>query len=589
MIITRKELITSYLNFFKSKGHKEIPNASLIPEDDPTVLFTTAGMHPLIPYLLSQPHPLGKKLVNIQRCIRTVDIDSVGDSYHHTFFEMMGNWSLGEYFKKEAIEWSFELAVELLELDKNRLAVSVFAGNKNAPKDEDSAKVWQSLGIKKERIVYLEDNWWEHPSNNTPCGPCTEMFYWRDNKIKAPEKFDPKDERWVEIWNDVLMGFTKTAPGEYISSKQKNVDNGRGLERVLAVINSFEDNYLTDAWQPILKEIERLSGKNYQENERTMRIIADHIKASVFIIADGIIPSNSERGYVLRRLIRRAIINLKKLGLAGTTPINSIAEAVLTVYPDYEHLNKNKEKIFSEINREEEKFERTLERGLREFEKFARQKQLSGKEAFLLYQSYGFPIEITKELAREKKIEINEDEFNREITKHQELSRTNSAGVFKSGLADNSERTTKLHTATHLLNQAIREVLNKTDIHQKGSNITPERIRFDFNFNRKLTEQELKKIEDWVNDKIAKELPVTKKEMPLEQAKKFGAQGVFDSKYEKNVTVYLIGKPERDVSKEICAGPHVENTKELGQFRIIKEESSSAGVRRIKANLVDPN
>lgn len=525
--ITREKLIKAYIDFFKSKKHKHIPSSSLIPENDPTVLFTTAGMHPLVPYLLGEKHPIGKRLVNIQKCIRTSDIDEVGDEVHHTFFEMLGNWSLGDYFKKEAIGWSFELATKILGLDKSRIAVSVFAGNKNAPKDEESAKIWISLGISKEKIAFLpkDKNWWEHPSNNTPCGPCTELFYWKNNKEKTPKNFNPEDENWVEIWNDVLMQYTKIVPEKYILAKQNNIDNGRGLERILAVVNNYDDNYLTEIWQPIIKEIENLSGKSYKsngENKKAMRIIADHIKAATFILGDprAIKPSNMGQGYVLRRLIRRAIRYGKIIGIKDNFT-SKIAKTILPIYPDYQ------------------------------------------------------------ELADEKNIKIDLDEYNKEFERHQDLSRTSSGGQFKSGLADNSEQTKKLHTATHLLNEALRKVLKDKNIRQKGSNINPERLRFDFNFPRKLEEKEIKAIEEWVNDKINKKIQVKKEELPLKSALEAGAQAEFGTKYPELVSVYSIP----GISIEICTGPHALNTGELGKFKIIKEESSAAGIRRIKAVL----
>jgi len=579
----RKLLINAYLDFFKKKSHKEIPNSSLIPENDPTVLFTTAGMHPLVPFLLGQPHPLGKRLVNIQRCIRTGDIDDVGDSYHHTFFEMLGNWSLGDYFKKEAIEYSFEFLTKILKIPIEKLAVTCFAGDKNAPKDEESAKIWQSLGIKKERIALLkEDNWWGPAGKTGPCGPCTEMFYWK-KKEKPPKKFNPSDKNWVEIGNDVLMQYTKDENENYNLAKQKNIDFGGGVERTLAVLNNLDDNYLTDCFSPIIKKIEGLSKTKYNTNQNTtkaIRIIAEHIKAAVFIIADGIAPSNIEQGYVLRRLIRRAIRYGRTLNLKDFTA--KIAEPVFEIYDDYEILKKNKNKILQEFYKEENKFNETLENGIKVFEKLIKdKKEISGKDAFLLYQSYGFPIEITSELAKEKGIPVNLDEYEEENKNHQELSRTATEGKFKSGLADNSLATTRLHTATHLLNKALKIVLKDKNIHQKGSNITPERLRFDFNFDRKLTEQELKEIENLVNEKIKQSLKVETKEISVEEAKKTGAEGVFEEKYKEKVSVYSIA----DFSKEICAGPHVKNTKELGHFKIIKEESSAAGVRRIKAVL----
>jgi len=588
MAITRKELIQKYIEFFKKKGHKEIPSASLVPENDPTVLFTTAGMHPLVPYLLGQKHPLGKRIVNVQKCIRTGDIDEVGDTTHHTFFEMLGNWSMGDYFKKEAIEWSFQFLTKELKIPTEKLAVSVFAGDKDAPKDEESAKTWEKLGIKKSRIAFLpkENNWWGPAGKTGPCGPDTEMFYYK--KEKAPEKFDPTENRWVEIWNDVLMQYNKNEKGEYVEAKQKNIDTGMGVERTIAVLNKLEDNYLSDCWKPIIQEIEKLSGKKYGKEEldtRTMRIIADHIKASVFMIADGVYPSNTERGYVLRRLIRRAIRYGKLIGITEFTI--KVASPIFEIYSDYTEIKKNKEKILDELQKEEEKFNLTLEKGIKEFDKIIQdKKELDCKTAFLLYQSYGFPIEMVEELAKEKGIKVDKKGFEKECQLHQELSRTASAGQFKSGLADNSEATTKLHTAAHLLLQSLKIVLKDENIIQRGSNITPERIRFDFSFPRKLTDEEIKKVEDLVNSQIQSSCEVIREEMSPEKAKQQGACGIFDKKYGEVVSVYTVkSKDGKHFSKEICTGPHVNNTCELGKFKIQKEESSSAGVRRIKAVL----
>lgn len=578
----RKVLIKKYIDFYKSKDHKEIINSPLVPENDPTVLFTTAGMHPLVPFLLGQKHPLGKRLCNVQRCIRTGDIDSVGDTTHHTFFEMLGNWSLGDYFKKEAIEFSFEFLTKVLKIPIERLAVTCFCGDENAPKDNEAADVWIELGMPRERVAFLpnEDNWWGPAGATGPCGPCTEMFYWKLNNVPAPKVFDPNDKNWVELGNDVLMQYTKNECGNFVLATQKNIDFGGGVERTIAILNGFEDNYLSDCWQPIIKKIEEISNKKYEDHKKEMRIIADHIKASVFIISDGVTPSNSERGYVLRRLIRRAIRYGRTLGIEIFT--TRIALAVFEIYEnDYNNL-KNKEKILEELEKEENRFMLTLEQGMKEFEKLTRNsKELSGKNVFLLYQSYGFPFEMTKELANEFNIKIDEAGYKEELEKHQELSRTASAGVFKSGLADNSEATTKLHTATHLLNSALKIVLHDNNLHQKGSNINAERARFDFAFARKLTPEEIKEVEDLVNKKIKEGIDVVREEMSVEEAKKKGAGGVFEHKYGAVVSVYTIG----DFSKEICTGPHVKNTSELGHFKIIKEEASSAGVRRIKAQL----
>ena len=586
--MNRKELIKKYLDFFKRKGHKEIPNVSLIPKNDPTVLFTTAGMHPLVPYILGQPHPLGKRLANVQRCIRTVDIEDVGDSVHHTFFEMLGNWSLGDYWKKEAINFSFEFFTKILKIPKEKLAISCFKGDPNLkiPRDTESAKIWRELGITEERIAFLgkEDNWWGPAGKTGPCGPDTEIFYWKGlgKNRETPKKFNPKDKNWVEIGNNVFMEYIKNEKGSYITASQRNVDFGGGVERIISALNKLEDDYLIDCFKGIIKKTEDLTAKKYKNYQKEMRIIADHIKASVFIISDGISPSNKEQGYILRRLIRRAIVNMNKLGVKKNFEISEIGEKVIEVYKDYSNLQKNKIQILNELKKEEKKFLETLERGLNLFNKLAKNKKIiSGKNAFLLYQSYGFPIEMTEELAKEKKIKIDIEDFKKEQKKHQELSKTAAKGKFKSGLADHSESTTKLHTAAHLLLSSLRKVLKNENIIQKGSNITPERLRLDFSFPRKLTESEIKQTEKLVNDKIKESIDVIKEEMPLEEAKKRGALGIFQEKYGKKVFVYSIN----NFSKEICAGPHIKNTKELGHFKIIKEESSSSGVRRIKAVL----
>ncbi len=579
MAITREELIKKYLDFFKSKGHKVIPSASLVPANDPTVLFTTAGMHPLVPFLMGQRHPLGNRVVNVQKCIRTGDIDDVGDDFHLTFFEMLGNWSLGDYFKKEGINYTFEFLTKKLKIPVENLAVSVFEGDKNVPKDTESEKIWKSLGIKQERIAYLpkKNNWWEHPGNNTPCGPCTEIFYWVG---KGKPKGNPKinEKEWAEIGNDVLMEFTKVSPEKYIPSKQKNIDFGGGCERTLAILNDMRSVYETSTFQPIMRVIEKISDRKNLTNNTSARIIADHIKASIFIIGDGISPANIERGYVLRRLIRRAIRHGYLLGIKENFTAK-LVDSILEVYQDYKELKQNKNKIIAELDKEENRFRQTLESGMHEFDKIIKsKKRISGKDAFLLYQSYGFPIEMTQELAKENKIKLDLKEFEQENKKHQELSRTASAGAFKSGLADQSEKTIRLHTATHLLNEALRRVLGD-EVRQRGSNITPERLRFDFNFPRKLTDEEIKKVENLVNEKINNALPVTREEIKLKEAVKSGAQAEFGAKYPDVVSVYSID----DFSKEICTGPHVKNTEEIGKFKIIKEESSAAGIRRIKA------
>ena len=578
--VTRENLIKKYIEFFESKKHKEIPNSSLMPENDPTTLFVSAGMQPLVPYLLGKKHPLGKRLVNVQRCIRTTDIEEVGNTTHHTFFEMLGNWSLGDYWKEEAIKNTFEFHTKILGIPLEQYAVSCFVGDKNAKKDIESEKIWLSLGIPKERISFLgkEDNWWGPAGKTGPCGPDTEQFYWTGKKA-VPKKFDPKNKEWVEIGNDVLMQYVKDEKGKYVEAKQKNVDFGGGVERTVAILDGLEDNYLTEVWQPIIKEIEKVSGKRYKGNEKAMRIIADHIKASVFIIADGITPNNTGQGYVLRRLIRRALkywkVDLEQEFLSF---VDQIAKPVFHIYEkDYEELKKNKKKILDVLIEEQNKFYKTLQKGLKMLRNMiAHKKKISSKDVFLLYQSYGFPIELTEEIVKGK-IKIDTKAFTKEFQKHQALSKKSAKGKFSSGLADNSEQTTKLHTATHLLNQALRKVLGK-DVKQKGSNITSERLRFDFNFPRKLTEKEIKEIEKLVNSQISKGLKVSSEEMSLKKALASGAQSEFGAKYPEIVSVYSIGK----FSKEICTGPHVKNTKEIGKFKIKKEKSSSAGVRRIK-------
>jgi alanyl-tRNA synthetase len=603
--MTAKELRQKYLDFFQSKGHAIIPSASLIPENDPTVLFTTAGMHPLVPYLLGEKHPGGNRLANIQKCIRTGDIDEVGDATHHTFFEMMGNWSLGDYFKKEAIEWSWEFLTseKCLGLDKNRLAVSVFKGDENAPFDQEAFEAWKSLGVAEKRIAKLpkENNWWGMETG--PCGPDTEMFYWVGDPQKVPESFNDDNIQWVEIWNDVFMEFNKKADGKLEPLQKKNVDTGMGLERILAVINGLDDNYKTELFWPIIEKIEEISGKKYEDNEKSFRIIADHIKAATMIIGDekGIEPSNIGQGYVVRKLIRRAIRHGKILNIENNFT-QQLAEIIVEIYKDvYVEVAKNKSRILEEMGREEEKFRKTLISGLNRFNKLIENSEgnfwiKDDKIApiypnddivdmiFDLYQTYGFPLELTFEELKSNEINIDrnklEEKFNERLKKHQDLSRTASAGMFKGGLADAGEETTKLHTAAHLMLAALRKVLGEHVV-QKGSNITPERLRFDFSHAEKMTEEEKKQVEDLVNDAIGKKLLVTCEEMTLEEAKKQNAMGVFESKYGEKVKVYSVG----DFSKEICGGPHVQNTLELGKFKIKKEESSSAGVRRIKAVL----
>jgi len=573
----RKDLIKQYLDFFKYQGHKEIPNASLIPENDPTVLFTTAGMHPLVPYLIGQRHPLGKRLVGVQRCIRTGDIEEVGDDFHLTLFEMLGNWSLGDYWKEEAISWSYEFLTKILWIPKEKISVTCFKGDENAPQDKESEKSWKKIGIDKIRFLEKKDNWWGPAGKTGPCGPDSEIFYWI-GKGKPILKNNSEDEKnWVEIWNNVFMQYNKTKEGKYEPLLQKNVDTGMGVERTITILNNLNDVYETPMFKPIIQGIEKLSGKKYKENKKAMRIITDHIRASLFIIGDGIIPGNTEQGYVLRRLIRRAIRYGEQIGLRKF--IAKVAEPIFSIYSDYPELKQNQEKIIKELKEEEERFLEVIERGLIKLKKLIEKKEtISGKDAFLMYQSYGFPIELTQEIAKEKGINVNLQEFEKEEKKHQELSRTATKGRFKAGLADNSEQSKMLHTATHMLHKALREVLGE-HVHQMGSNITPERLRFDFSYSQKLTPEEIKKVEDIVNEQIKKELPVSCEEMPYKKAVKTGALSFFKERYPEIVKVYSIG----NFSKEVCTGPHVDNTKEIRKFKIIKEESSSAGVRRIKA------
>ena len=574
-----------YINFFISKGHKQIPSAPVVPENDPSVLFNTAGMQPLIPYLMGQTHPYGTRLCDYQKCIRTNDLDNIGDTYHHTFFEMLGNWSLGDYFKEEAIEWSFEFLTKVLNIPIERLAVTVFAGNDTIPFDEVSYNKWLSLGIKKERIAKtVDDNFWI-AGESGPCGPDSEMFYWRSND-EIPEKFDTEDERWVEIWNDVFMQYNKSSDGTITELPKKNVDTGMGVERVTAILEGVNDNYESSIWKDIIELISKISNLPYKGNEQSMRIIADHLRTSVFISADyaGVKPSNVGQGYILRRLIRRAIRHAKKLGIdISSNWEEEIATLIISKYEKYyNELIDNKNIVLEVLKNEKEKFNRTLEKGLREFEKVTKDnKDIDATTAFKLYDTYGFPIELTVELAKERNINVDEEGFKDKFKAHQELSRTASAGQFKGGLSGNNEIETKYHTATHLLNAALKVVVNK-DVHQKGSNITDERMRFDFSCDHKLSDEEKQKTEDLVNEWIKDGLKVTVEEMSKEDAIKSGAECMFIEKYPDIVTVYTIGD---NISKELCGGPHVKNTNELGHFKIVKEEASSAGVRRIKAIL----
>ena len=573
-----------YINYFVSKGHKQIPSAPVVPENDPSVLFNTAGMQPLIPYLMGQPHPYGTRLVDYQKCVRTNDLDAIGDTTHHTFFEMLGNWSLGDYFKNESIGYSFEFLTKVLNIPIERLAVTVYAGDKNIPFDEVSHNKWLSLGIPEKRIARtVEDNFWIAGTTG-PCGPDTEIFYFRSND-EIPEVFDPEDDRWVEIWNNVFMEFYKDENGNVTELPKKNVDTGMGYERATAVLEGVLDNYTSSVWKDVIDLISDIAKKPYIGNEESMRIIADHIRTAVFISADpaSIKPSNTDQGYILRRLIRRAIRHAKKLEIDISSDWEQkIAKLIINKYKKYySELTENESVVLEVLKNEKEKFNRTLEKGLREFNKVSN-KDIDALTAYHLYDTYGFPIELTEELARDAKIKVDTLGFKERFKKHQELSRTASAGKFKGGLAGNSEIETKYHTATHLLNAALKVVVDK-NVHQKGSNITDERMRFDFSCDHKLTDEEKQKTEDLVNEWIKEGLDVTVKEMSKSEAINSGAECMFIEKYPDIVTVYSIG----NVSKELCGGPHVKNTSELGHFKITKEEASSAGVRRIKAVLTN--
>ena len=575
-----------YIDFFVSKGHVFIPSAPVVPENDPSVLFNTAGMQPLVPYLKGEKHPLGTRLCDYQKCIRTNDLDNIGDTYHHTFFEMLGNWSLGDYFKKEAITWSFEFLTKVLNIPVERLGVTVFAGNDDIEEDKTSYEIWKSLGINEKRIAKTkDDNFWI-AGETGPCGPDSEMFYFRSDD-EIPEVFDPEDDRWVEIWNDVFMEFYKDENGVISELPKKNVDTGMGVERTTAILEGVNDNYISSIWKDVIEKIEEISSLPYEGNEKPMRIIADHIRTSVFILADYafIKPSNTDQGYILRRLIRRTIRYAKMLNIDIDSNFEEIlANLIIDKYKKYyKELEENRNIVLEELKKEKIKFNKTLSKGLKEFDKMVSSLQdnkLNKDLAFKLYDTYGFPIELTLELAKEQNIEVDVDGFYEKFKAHQELSRKSSSGKFKGGLSNNSEIETKYHTATHLLNAALKLVVNK-DVHQKGSNITEERMRFDFSCDHKLSEEEIKKAEDIVNAWINEGLDVICTQMNKEDAIKSGAECMFIERYPDVVTVYTIG----DVSKELCGGPHVKNTKELGHFKIIKEEASSSGVRRIKAIL----
>lgn len=580
-----------FIEFFESKNHIKIPSAPVVPENDPSVLFNTAGMQPLVPYLTGQDHPYGKRLCDYQKCIRTNDLDSVGDTTHHTFFEMLGNWSLGDYFKKESVAYSFEFLTKWLNIPVERLGVTVFKGNELVEADIETANYWKEAGIPEKRIKYMgvEDNWWPNIELSGPCGPDTEIFYFRSDD-EIPEEFDPEDDRWVEIWNNVFMQYMHEDDGSFTELKKKNVDTGMGMERVTAILEGVNDNYMSSIWKDIIEKIEEISKLSYAGNEKAMRVIADHLRCAIFIISDpaGIRPSNTDQGYILRRLVRRVIRYARNLNIdIDSNWEQEIALLIMSKYEDYySEIKENKEVVLEVLKAEKIKFNKTLETGLKEFSKISenlkRQEiyKLNGKTIFRLYDTFGFPPEVTEELAKEAGFECDMEGFKKFFKEHQEKSRQGAEQKFKGGLADHSEQTIKYHTATHLLNAALKVVVGK-DVHQKGSNITTERMRFDFSCDHKLSDEEKKNAEDLVNKWIAEAIDVTVCEMKKEDAIKSGAECMFIEKYPDIVTVYTIG----DVSKELCGGPHVKNTSELGHFRIKKEEASSAGVRRIKAIL----
>ena len=590
--LTAHQLRRAYIDFFRARGHAEIPSAPLIPEHDPTVLFTTAGMHPLVPYLLGQPHPLGRRLVDVQKSLRTDDIDEVGDRVHLTFFEMLGNWSLGDYFKEEAITWSYEFLTQVLEMPADRLYISCFAGDADAPRDEESARIWESLGIPRSRIYFFgkRHNWWGPAGQTGPCGPDTEMFYFTGAPCTEGrgDACDPSCGcgRYVEVWNDVFMQYNKTPAGTYEPLLQRNVDTGMGLERTLAVLHGYDDLFRTDLFTPIIERLQDLSGRPYADDDRRrMRIVADHIRASAFIIADGVTPSNVEQGYILRRLLRRAMRFGRLLGIEGSL-LPELAGVVVDHYsPAYPELEQKRQAIAHEIALEEGRFLQALQRGEREFERLLgrlRDAQIGGRDAFYLYETYGFPLELTAEMARERGLTVDEAGFQEAYAEHQRLSRAGAEQKFAGGLADHTVQTTRLHTATHLLHAALRLVLGE-HVHQAGSNITAERLRFDFTHPEKLTDQELQRVEDLVNQAIAADYPVCVDTMSLEEAQTRGALAFFGERYGDRVNVYSIG----DFSMEVCGGPHVERTGQLGHFRIQKQEAVGRGLRRIRAVLED--
>ena len=593
------ELRSKYIEFFKSKNHVEISGQSLIPENDPSVLFTTAGMHPLVPYLLGEPHPAGTRLTDYQKCIRTGDIDEVGDQSHLTCFEMLGNWSLGDYVKKESISFSYEFLTspKWLGLDPRKLSVTVFAGDENAPRDEEAAETWKANGMPEDKIAYLpaSDNWWAAGPTG-PCGPDTEIFYWVGEGLPPKGSNKGTDSaNWMEIWNNVFMQFNRVDEKTLEPLPKKNVDTGMGLERTNCILQGKTSVYLTEVFQPIIKTIETLSGYKYGTDElkdQSVRIIADHSRSASFILGDqkGVTPDRVGAGYVLRRLIRRAVRHGMKLGIDKDFMAEIAAVVVENFKNAYPELEQNKDKIYSELTKEEAKFRTTLKKGEAEFQKMLPnlnknpKKIISGKVAYNLYETYGYPLELTQELGKENGFTVDVEGFKEAERKHQEASKTAEAGKAKGGIAEQSDVATKYHTATHLLQQALVDVLGE-QVAQKGSNINAERMRFDFTFERAMTAEEIQKVQDIVNEKIKEDLPVTMEVMTLDQAKAEGARALFVNKYGEQVKVYTIGRDAKKdwFSKEVCGGPHVQHTAQIGDFKIVKEQSSSAGVRRIKA------
>ena len=596
--MTGDELRQSFLNFFAERGHAIIPSAPLVPENDPTALFISAGMHPLVPYLLGESHPEGRRLANVQKCLRTDDIEEVGDISHNTFFEILGFWSLGDYWKRDSLRWTLEWFTRVLGLEQERISVTVFAGDSDAPRDDEAVHVWLELGIPQERIYYLPktDNWWGPAGKTGPCGPDSELFYDTGRPEHGPDCLPGCNcGKYIEIGNNVFMQYNKTAEGRYEPLKQRNIDVGLGLERTLYIVQGTEDIYTTDLFASIVESISELrkrqGGKtalSSEQEQRLIRIVADHVRAATFIIADGVLPGNVEQGYICRRLVRRAVRCGHELGMPGIFTAE-VAQAVIARFgPIYPELEQRQETILNELTREEERFGKTLARGLGEFQKLEEglrqrgESVLAGKAVFRLFDTFGFPPTLTAELAQERGLSADLDGFNTLFKQHQERSRQANQRRFAGGLADHSERTTQLHTATHLLHQALRDVLG-THVHQMGSNITPERLRFDFSHPNKLTTEEIRRIEEIVNQQIQRDLQTTMEVMPLQQALDLGALAFFGERYGDLVKVYKIG----DYSMEVCGGPHVQHTGDMGRFRITKTENIGQGIQRVRADLIE--